>query len=366
MAPSLSEQAASATITKSLLQFTDNVSAPSSVTYTILTKPADGTLLLNGSATSTFTQAEINSGLITYRENGSAASSDLFTFDVSDAAGNLTSNQSFRIAISGSSGTPTNLGGIFSSTQQVTTATTIGAPVQLLDGAALEIENPATVTVVGGGSVDNSDNNLSAALDIFGGATLAIDIATTIDIGILNNSGTLVVSPGAGDTVQITTGFHNNGDPGERFINDGTVQVELGTLQILQGGSSNASGFAVATGATLLFTGDAFTVTGGAYNVAGTTEVGDASNTGSLTFAAGTTVNLANSWAINGTVDMSAATLIGSFDGLTMGTTGNTGELLLGAGNAAISDLNMHGSILVDSGQVNSDRNSVCRRQFRG
>jgi hypothetical protein len=41
------------------------------------------------------------------------------------------------------------------------------------------------------------------------------------------------------------------------FNSTGTVQVQSGTFDIYQGGSSsNASGFAVAAGATLLFTGD--------------------------------------------------------------------------------------------------------------
>src|SRR5947209_8095914 len=51
---------ATSTIPSSQLQFDDNVSTHAQETYTVITAPAHGTLLKNGSATSSFTQADID------------------------------------------------------------------------------------------------------------------------------------------------------------------------------------------------------------------------------------------------------------------------------------------------------------------
>jgi hypothetical protein len=57
-------------IPESQLQFDDNLSTHAQENYTVVTAPAHGALLKNGSATSTFTQADIDNGLIAYREDG--------------------------------------------------------------------------------------------------------------------------------------------------------------------------------------------------------------------------------------------------------------------------------------------------------
>jgi hypothetical protein len=90
---------ATATIPSSQLQFNDNISTHAQETYSIVTAPAHGTLLKSGSATSSFTQADIDNGLISYHENGSVASSDSFVFKVTDAAGNQTTAQQFQFQI---------------------------------------------------------------------------------------------------------------------------------------------------------------------------------------------------------------------------------------------------------------------------
>ncbi len=89
-------------ISESLLQFDDNVSPHSQETYSVITGPADGILLKNGVATSSFTQADIDNGLISYHETLAVGSptSDSFTFKVTDAAGNSTTGQQFLFQIS--------------------------------------------------------------------------------------------------------------------------------------------------------------------------------------------------------------------------------------------------------------------------
>jgi Cadherin-like len=90
---------ATQTLTASLLGFSDNVSSAAQLHYTITVAPTNGTLLLNGSATSSFTQADINNGLVSYHETGSGVTSDSFHFTVTDAAGNATATDTFLINI---------------------------------------------------------------------------------------------------------------------------------------------------------------------------------------------------------------------------------------------------------------------------
>ena len=91
-------QGDTATITNSLLLTTDVEDGPGNITYTITTAPAHGSLLKNGVATSTFTQADINSGLISYQHNNTATTADSFTFRVNDTMGAGTT-ATFTIAI---------------------------------------------------------------------------------------------------------------------------------------------------------------------------------------------------------------------------------------------------------------------------
>jgi hypothetical protein len=90
---------ATQTITSSLLSATDNVSSGAQLHYAVTRAPADGTLLLNGVATTSFTQADLNNGLVSYHETAGGVRSDNFLFTVTDAAGNVTGTQTFQIGI---------------------------------------------------------------------------------------------------------------------------------------------------------------------------------------------------------------------------------------------------------------------------
>jgi Cadherin-like/Cadherin domain/RTX calcium-binding nonapeptide repeat (4 copies) len=96
------------TVTSGLLSATDNISSAAQLHYTITTAPAQGTLLLSGAATSSFTQADINNGLVSYHETISGATSDAFSFKVADSAGNTTSTAVFQINISNPNHAPTD------------------------------------------------------------------------------------------------------------------------------------------------------------------------------------------------------------------------------------------------------------------
>jgi hypothetical protein len=88
------------TITSSLLSVNDPDNTHAQLTYTVVTGPSAGTLLKNGSATSSFTQDDIDNNRITFHDDGRIVSSDSFTFNVSDPAGNHTANTQFQFQIS--------------------------------------------------------------------------------------------------------------------------------------------------------------------------------------------------------------------------------------------------------------------------
>jgi hypothetical protein len=93
-----------ATISHSFLWSEDPDNTADQLTYTIIDRPAHGTILDNGVAATSFTQADIDNGLVRYVENGDIASGDSFTFQLSDLAGNHTETEPFRIAILDHSG----------------------------------------------------------------------------------------------------------------------------------------------------------------------------------------------------------------------------------------------------------------------
>jgi RHS repeat-associated protein len=88
-------EAATATITLSLLQVTDADNTPTQLTYTLTTLPAEGVLKLNNnplSLNAQFTQEAINNNLLTYTHNGSETISDRFNFSVTDGTNTLNNN----------------------------------------------------------------------------------------------------------------------------------------------------------------------------------------------------------------------------------------------------------------------------------
>ncbi|WP_205119519.1 putative Ig domain-containing protein [Paramagnetospirillum kuznetsovii] len=92
----------SVTINATRLVAYDGEQAAGSLTYTIGTATAGGTLYRNGVALttgSTFTQTDVNTGLITYTHGGGAGASDSFSFTVSDGVSGATASTSFAITV---------------------------------------------------------------------------------------------------------------------------------------------------------------------------------------------------------------------------------------------------------------------------
>ena len=143
--------------------------------------------------------------------------------------------------------------------------------------------------------------------------------------GTFENDGTLDVADGSAST--LVQPF---------FVNAGTVNVNSGTLQLVDGGSSGSSsasdkvGFDVASGATLLFGNDynyeAYAFNSGSY----------VSGAGSVTFGSGVSANFGS----GSTYNVSGATLIDNG--------GNDDDVVFTAG----SDVGPLGDLTIDYGVV--------------
>src|SRR5262249_38700517 len=91
-------QGSTAPITSALLETMDVDDAPASLVYTVSSGPAHGTILMDGTAATQFTQQQINDGLVVYHNDGAASSTDSFDFSVDDGKG-AASSGTFNIAI---------------------------------------------------------------------------------------------------------------------------------------------------------------------------------------------------------------------------------------------------------------------------
>lgn len=100
-------EGSSTTITTSQLSATDVDNTDSQITYTITTGPAYGTLKKSGTATTSFTQADIAANLLSYTHDGSETTGDSFTFSLSDGAGGSLSGTSCTVTITPINDAPT-------------------------------------------------------------------------------------------------------------------------------------------------------------------------------------------------------------------------------------------------------------------
>ena len=89
----------SSKITTAELDAADPDDPASALTYTVTDAPTQGTLLVDGSSASSFTQAELESGAVEYQHTASSTENDSFTFDLSDSVGPGPTGQTFQITV---------------------------------------------------------------------------------------------------------------------------------------------------------------------------------------------------------------------------------------------------------------------------
>jgi hypothetical protein len=91
-------QGSAAVITSADLAAADPDTTPADLTYSVTTAPAHGSLLMGGTAVTSFTQADINGGLVSYQHDNSETTSDSFVFTVGDALA-ATTPATFNIVV---------------------------------------------------------------------------------------------------------------------------------------------------------------------------------------------------------------------------------------------------------------------------
>src|SRR5262249_44670949 len=91
-------QGATVTVTSALLETTDTDDLPVDLIYVVSSGPTHGTIAVDGTTGTQFSQQQINDALVVYHNDGDANSADSFDFSVDDGKGTA-SNGTFNIAI---------------------------------------------------------------------------------------------------------------------------------------------------------------------------------------------------------------------------------------------------------------------------
>ena len=92
------DQGSAALITSAMLETTDVDDLPAELLYTINAGPSHGTILVNGTPATQFSQQQINAGAVSYQNDSAANSTDSFDFTVDDGEGTATAS-TFSISI---------------------------------------------------------------------------------------------------------------------------------------------------------------------------------------------------------------------------------------------------------------------------
>jgi hypothetical protein len=236
-------------ISSSELNASDTNSDASQLVYIVTTAPANGTLRLSGSATSTFTQANINAGLVTYVHNGSATTSDSFAFSLTDGSSSVAGT--FNITVSSLGGlTVVNGKLMFEGTSEndTVTITGVGTGTGVFEVTAQRGTQPAQ-TQTASGVIDicvnlHGGNDRLTMNNIFVRGLIEIEMETGDDNVVLGNltpvssQGELRVDLGTGNDIidgrRLFIGTNqtiNGGDGNDNLLFDGfaTPQFTLGT-----------------------------------------------------------------------------------------------------------------------------------------
>ncbi len=145
-------------IDSSLLQTMDQDHGPTSLVYTITSVPANGTILISGLASSSFTQDDVDNGRVAYQHDGSETSVDSFDFTVDDGVG-VASAGTFVITIDGVNDSPVGTGESFVTNED----TALGSGIDLLAND-LDAEGDTLSTLI----VDGPDHAASFVLNANG------------------------------------------------------------------------------------------------------------------------------------------------------------------------------------------------------
>jgi VCBS repeat-containing protein len=193
------DEGATETITTANLSASDIDTADADLVFTVTGVPANGTLLLSGTAlgqNQTFTQADIAAGRLSYQHNGSETTSDSFTFSLTDGDTTPT-NGTFNITVN-----PVNDAPVI--------VTTSGTTTYLVGSAAVLVDPGALVSDVDSANFDTGEL-VVALTPANSGDTLAIRNQGT-SAGQIGVTGSNVTFGG------VTIGTFTGGDNGVDLI----------------------------------------------------------------------------------------------------------------------------------------------------
>ncbi|MEE2674772.1 MAG: choice-of-anchor B family protein, partial [Myxococcota bacterium] len=227
-------EAATAPITSSELETTD-ADAGQTLTYSVTSAPANGSLNLGSS----FTQAQINASALEYTHDGGETTNDAFTFTVSDGSGGSISSTVFAITI-----TPSN-----------------DPPVAVAD--SLNVDEGGTATTLTGGATSVLTNDTDAENDPL---TAVLVSGPSNGSLTLNSNGTFSYTHDAGQTVSDSFSYSAN----DGSVNSNPVSVSISVNPV------NDPPVAVADALNVDEGGTATTLTGGATSVLSKDKIGRA------------------------------------------------------------------------------------------
>ncbi|EFL87626.1 cadherin-like domain-containing protein [Ahrensia sp. R2A130] len=213
------------TITAAELDFNDAEEADTAITYTVTNATDNGAVRLNGNATTTFTQDDINNGNVTYLHNGGETTSDQFTFSVSDGTDTVTGQTyDFTVAPQNDDPTATGIPASLTVEEDVTTGIDLSG-IQIADTdlnpGNLQVRLVASegileASIAGPGSTITINGTLSALTSVFGQPGFVTYTGATNDNG----------APGATITVLLNDNG-NNGAGGGTFVQVGVIDVNI-------------------------------------------------------------------------------------------------------------------------------------------
>jgi VCBS repeat-containing protein len=135
-------------ITTTRLSASDPDDTATDITFTATDGPSNGTLEVNGSSVSSFTQQQLQDGVVAYQHDGSAATTDAVTFSLSNPDDNASTTATFDIVIGQSNDPPSA-----SNDQETTTEDnplSVGASNGVLANDSDPNDDPLTVSAVNG------------------------------------------------------------------------------------------------------------------------------------------------------------------------------------------------------------------------
>jgi len=206
------DENAALSITSALLSASDEDTAASDLTYTVIGTPSNGVVQLSGVTVTSFTQADIDAGNVTFLHDGSETLSAGFDFELSDLTTTLATD-SFSIVVTPVNDAPVvTPAGPFAigefANDGVAVGTVVGTDVDLPGdtltyaiaggtGAGLfSIDvNTGDITVNGNGNFDFESGTTSYTLDIIANDGTVDSAIETITVNILDENDAPTLAP---------------------------------------------------------------------------------------------------------------------------------------------------------------------------